>query len=672
MAATIHFPKTTMTASRKELAPTPLTVVMGQLPADWYGHLFLMAPAGTEASGGLPNPAGTHFFNGDGMIYRFDLSPQTVNVTSKLAKTPCYYADAATYGHARYSRYGFQDFGLLRFSTTLGLRDEVDIAFLPFRAKNDPHDRLLVTYDAGRPYEIDTTTLEIKTPVGANQEWQPFLPGHYPFPPVLCTAHPTYDPFTHEVFLVNFGRSLTNLLEGARFLYDLEDLPQEVETVLDAIADLLHTPLLKAITQFSHQLWQQVIGWLGGTLDAIVPDFVYLVQWDGIGKLRRWKLVLPDGSPVRIEQTMHQLCVTQDYVVLMDTPLKIGPEQILNNPIPNSPEAERLLRQVATRPQLPDTPIYVVRRADLQATATQSTVAEPTVVARPAMIPLETVHFATDYDNPNGEITLHAAHLCATDLAEWVRQYDISKFNAPDPAPLWLAGMLANGQMDIGRVGRYTINGETGHMLDSKVVYDTRRFWGIGFYTYGDRLPSGEPRRTIDTLYWQSLGFWTELLTQFIYDLYKTYPYRAVPLTELLNFQDDSHSRPSCLFRVDTQTLETVDVYEAPLGYCLSSPQFVPRQQSDGDSTAGYLVCTAFGQTTKEIWVLDAAHLSQGPICQLSHPDLDFGFSIHACWLPAIAPRTAAYHIPIRQDYESRLTQPDIQQLFAESVYPHY
>ena len=232
--------------------------------------------------------------------------------------------------------------------------------------------------------------------------------------------------------------------------------------------------------------------------------------------------------------------------------------------------------------------------------------------------------------------------------------------------------MLANGQMDIGRVGRYTIDGESGQIVESKVVYDTRRHWGIGFYTLSDRLPSGAPRRTVDAIYWQSLGFWTELLTEFIYDLYKTYPHRAVSLTDLLNFQDGSHDRPSCLFRVDTATMETVDVYEAPVGYCLSSPQFIPRQNGTDDPTDGYLVCTAFGQTTKEIWVLNAAYLSKGPICKLSHPDLNFGFSIHAAWLSAIAPRTATYHIPIQQDYQSRLTQPDIQQLFAESVYPHF
>jgi hypothetical protein len=52
----------------------------------------------------------------------------------------------------------------------------------------DSHDRLLVTYDAGRPYEIDTETLEIVTPVGANKEWQGEL-DQLTFPiPKCCRA----------------------------------------------------------------------------------------------------------------------------------------------------------------------------------------------------------------------------------------------------------------------------------------------------------------------------------------------------------------------------------------------------------------------------------------------------------------------------------------------------
>lgn len=100
----------------------------------------------------------------------------------------------------------------------------------------------MITYDAGRPYEIDTASLEIITPVGANTEWQPFLPFSYPFSPVLSTSHPTFDGYTNEVFLVNYGRSLVNFLESVRLINGLEQLSSEMEALLKAIAHLFQTP----------------------------------------------------------------------------------------------------------------------------------------------------------------------------------------------------------------------------------------------------------------------------------------------------------------------------------------------------------------------------------------------------------------------------------------------
>ncbi|WP_414545419.1 carotenoid oxygenase family protein [Nostoc sp. CCY0012] len=655
------FPQAAMSASREELTDLPLNTISGNIPEDWSGHVFIIAPVGTVASGGLPNPKGTHIFNGDGMIYRLDLQPGQVTAKTKLARTPCYYADQATFTHPTYSTYQFQDHGLLRFSSTLGLRDEVDIAFLSFQAQDEQQSRLMITYDAGRPYEIDTASLEVITPVGANTEWQPFLPFSYPFSPVLSTSHPTFDGYTNEVFLVNYGRSLVNFLESVRLINGLEQLSSEMEALLQAIAQLFQTPW-GLIYKFSQSLWPKLFGWMEQCLGISMPDFVYLLRWDGKGKLQHWKLVLPDNSPVRIEQSMHQLAVTQDYVVLMDTSLKIGPEQILNNPIPDSPETERLLRVLLTRSQLPNSPIYIVSRADLVDTA-------DTVVVRPAVIPLETVHFLTDYENPDGQITLHAAHLCATDIGEWIRQYDVCKFNPKEAPPPYLRGMLANGQMDIGRLGRYHINGETGQILDSQVIYDIHRHWGIGFYAYQEQLPSGLPPKKIDNIYWQSLGFWPELLTEFIYNLYADYPYRAATLTELL---ETLHHRPSSLFRIDTIKMEVADAYDAPPGHFISSPQFVPRLNSNGSSTDGYIVCTVFSGNSNQIWVFHADNLAKGPVCKLGHPDLNFGFTMHTAWLPAIAPRTSNYHIPIQQDYQPLITQTTIQRLFEEAIYPHF
>ncbi|MDZ8090216.1 MAG: carotenoid oxygenase family protein [Nostoc sp. DedQUE12b] len=664
-----RFPEAAMTSSRQEISNLPMNVIYGDVPADLSGHTFIIAPVGSVASGGLPNPNATHIFNGDGMIYRFDWQGGQVTVKTKLARTPCYYADQATFKNPTYRSHQFRDHGLLRFSPSLGLRDEVDIAFLAFNTAKDSQERLMITYDAGRPYEIDTNSLEVVTPVGGNTEWKSFLPLPYPFSPVLSTSHPAFDGYTNEVFLVNYGRSLSNFLESARFIYDLEQLPQEFEQLLSAIAQLLDNNSLRIplgmFSKFSQSFSQLLIGWIEKLLGTAMPDFVHLMRWDGVGKLQHWELILPDGSPVRIEQSMHQLAITKDYVVLMDTSLKIGPEQILNNPFPNSLETERLLRQLLTRSQQPNSPIYIVRRADLKPDVT-------TVVVRPALIPLETVHFLTDYENPDGQITMHTAHLCATDIAEWVRKYDISKFDAPKSAPLRLGGMLSNGQMDVGRLGRYQIDGETGQIQDAKVIYDTRRHWGIGFYACQEKLVSGLPPQRIDNIYWQSLGFWPELLTEFIYNLYEEYPYRAVPLKELMQREEAFHNRPSSLFRVDTIKMEVADFYDAPSGYFISSPQFVPRLNSNGSSTDGYIVCTVFGGNNNEIWIFQADQLGAGPICKLSHPQLDFGFTMHTAWLSAIAPRTSSYDIPVRQDYESLLKQPAIQQLFAEAVYPHF
>ncbi|WP_204140743.1 carotenoid oxygenase family protein [Halomicronema sp. CCY15110] len=681
------FPKAAMTADRTDhIGDTVLTLhcIEGTVPTDWYGSSFFIAPVGTVASDGLPNPNGTHIFNSDGMVYRLDLGAGEVKAANRLMRTPCHYADRATFDDPVFQPYQFRDYGMLRFSFALGLRDEVDIAFLPFKAAGEEQDRLLVTYEAGRPYEIDTHSLEVVTPVGQQQHWKAFLPMDYPFAPLMTTSHPAYDGYTHEVFMVNYGRSLNNFLESARFVYGLEGLPQEVEQVLHHLTEILNAPLLKgplaSLVSLTEGISQHLWDWLSHRLGEVLPNFTYLVSWDGQGDIQRWQLMQPDGTPVRIEQSLHQVGVTQDYVVLMDTSLKIGPEQILNNPVPDSPETERLLRQTLTRPQQPDSPTYIVKRADLAATATPNADGTiPTVTAQFCRIPMEIVHYLVDYDNPHGEITLHAAHLAATDIGEWLHDFDVFKFDPPHGPPAWLRGMIANGQMDIGRVARYRIDGDTGRLTDAKITYDSKRHWGIGFYAYQERTAEGMPPRQLKKLYWQSLGFWPELLTEFVYDLYADYPYRAIALSELLDQEAD---RPSSLFQVDAATLDITSAYDAPPGYFLSSPQFVPRQNGDDSGEDGYIICTAFGtdpqaeqavnRDRKEIWVFRADDIAAGPLCKLSHPEFQFGFTMHTDWLPAIAPRTATYHVPVRQDYDPLLTQPEIRRLFHEQVYPHF
>jgi len=89
--------------------------------------------------------------------------------------------------------------GIIRFSPFLGSRNDLSIGFLPFKFAEDLQERLLVTYDAGRHYEINTETLEVVTPIGKNKEWRGATKLNFPFQPVLTTAHPVFDSCSHEI-----------------------------------------------------------------------------------------------------------------------------------------------------------------------------------------------------------------------------------------------------------------------------------------------------------------------------------------------------------------------------------------------------------------------------------------------------------------------------------------
>ncbi|MBW4630853.1 MAG: carotenoid oxygenase family protein [Iphinoe sp. HA4291-MV1] len=681
------FPRTTWTsvpdsvinASREEL-DIKLNILesklpSGKLPDGLHGHVFIMGPVGSVNSGGLPYRNGDPIFNSDGMIYRLDFNYKgEVGLKTRITKPPCYYADMATQPGTKYAKYGFHNFGISRFSTKLGSRNQLNTAFVPIYGGEERVDRMLITCDAGRPYEIDTDTLEVITPVGTNKEWRPEIKLNFPFPPVLTTAHPAFDAHTRQVFTVNYGRSLSNFLETIPSI-------EELDKFLDEVDDFLEKGIFKTFSQVSDKL-RQFFGRFVSPVTNLVPqDFIYLIRWDGVGHFERWKLVLPDGTPVQIEQSLHQIGITRDYVVLMDTNFKVGIAQAFNNLFPRNKRVERLTRKLLTLPVLPDTKLYIVRRADLKVgQRPEVSQQEVKVVAQKLVIPEGTIHFVSDYENPQNQITFYATHNSA-DVAEWVRQNDNLASNPETPVSSNLVGMLTS-VTDVSRLGRYVIDGERGEILESKVLYNSKYTWGVGLYTYSDRLPTSQPSGQLENIYWQSSGFWQELFTKFIFDLYKDYEDRVVLPEELLQI-GYGQSRPSCLFRLDTKYMEIADAYEFPVvskddkhwnSYMVLSPQFVPRADGDGSSTDGYVVCTVASEDRDEIWIFDAKNLAQGPLCKLGHPLLNFGYTIHTTWLPKIAPRTAHYNCPVREDYQDQVKKnsQDIQDLFETEVYPYF
>lgn len=680
-----------MRASAAELDAIELHLVAGAIPADLSGHLFLIAPVGSVQSNGLPNPDDSHVWNGNGLIHRFDLQPGgPIRLTTRLARTPCYWADLATRPGTAKARMGFSDWGMARFSIRLGMRNQLNTAFVPMRFAAGEATRLLLTFDGGRPYEIDPVSLAVVTPMGGNDEWRPGAKLPLPFPPVLSTAHPVFDPATATVFTVNYGRSTANLLATIPLLSRLSWVARAV------------VRLIWPLSLLAHLVFKPLLSWLDRETGA--EDFVHLLGWDGQGPLRRWRLVDGQGRPLRIQQTMHQIGVSQDYVVLADTSLKFGMEQLLPGPLSLCPALNRLLRRLLTKPQRADTRVFIVRKADL-------TPGRDTVPVRSLTLPLETGHFLVDAENPGGRITLHAGHEPATDVSEWVRPEDVSASDAKPLDPR-LQGMISVGAMDVGRLGRYVIDGETGRLLESQLLHDERYTWGIGLYACRQNGQDGTAHEgRLSSVYWQSLGFWPDLLSKFIYRLYANYPHRLVPLNQLLGGPKTPGSRPSTLFRVDTTTMTMADAYPFPQErladgtwqtWICNSPQFIPRgtPPSSGPSasatgsgtastsasapastsasmavdpaTQGWIVCLAISEQSKEVWIFDAANLAAGPLCRLSHPRFDPGYTIHSTWLQTIQPRTAPYGIDARADYDPLLRKAarSVRALFNQEVYP--
>lgn len=182
--------------------------------------------------------------------------------------------------------------------------------------------------------------------------------------------------------------------------------------------------------------------------------------------------------------------------------------------------------------------------------------------------------------------------------------------------------------MDVSRLGRYTVNGKTGELVEQKKIPDAfdpnikscRLTWGVTLYAYRDRLPSSDnpamPTSTIDNVYWTSVGLWGDLLTEFVHNYYENLN-RKQPFHQPLVHPDEvidlgKTGMPSSLFRIETKSMAIADSYEFPPGVIGISPQFMPRENSNS-STDGYIICTVHcGESATEshqIWIFEADKL---------------------------------------------------------------
>jgi carotenoid cleavage dioxygenase-like enzyme len=546
-----RFPRSMSTASRREI-DVALDVLAGDLPRDLMGHVFTIGSVPTSDDG--PQVIG------DGMVYRLSLDGASMRIKTGLVRTDCFLLDEATQND---EELGFRDRTFIRSSSAYGIRNFANTAFVPIQ-----DDRLLVSYDAGRPWEIDPATLEVITPVGLLDCWTPFLPPITPnlnfFPFSMTSAHPAYDADEQRTYLVNFAAPV----EG------------------------LNT------SPFTRVLW-----------------------WDGDSEPQACEVIDQNGDPAVIAMACHQINVTQNYIVLLDTAFRLEAETFFGG-------------DLVTRPSHPYTVMWIVPKAGL--------VPGGQVVAQRAVVATEGAHAVTLRDDTDGVIDIFIAHQNSFDPSEWIAPSDVVA-QTGDSVDLDYVGLPVQ-PADRSIVGRYKIAAETGEVLESLRFQDSES-WAFVLYSQDPRSPAD----SFGQFYWGTFGFDPELLTKRFLDAYAGHPERQVALQNLPREQ-----LPSQIVRFDADAFEIADRFVMPLGYIGLSPTFAPREH--GESEDGYIVLFVVNDKGDEIWIFESKDLAAGPICRLGHRDLDFGFTLHTTWLPELrASSDPPYVVNRSQDYEERL-----------------
>ncbi len=409
--------------------------------------------------------------------------------------------------------------------------------------------------------------------------------------------------------------------------------------------------------------------------------------------------MLPDGKPVLVEQSLHQIALTEKYLILSDINFRMEFSQIfspfifgfLRLPLFNQKVFDYLGSWIYSvflgqcKP-LPFGTLYIVKREDLEENPEATK-----VIAKKVTIPIEISHFAADYANPNSQITIHIGHSNGWDVTEGITRYD-----KPIPGKSLrhdLEGMMS-GTTDLSSLGRYVIDGETGEIESTELLHDPESTFSLSVYTHRDlsRDCKESSSQTIKNIYWMSWGFTSELIPQRIYEAYKSDKNRILAIEDL----PEDH-KPATLLRLDTETMEIVDRFHFPDRHFACSPQFIPSSQpcpeGKDESTHGYIVCivliddlSQLDKSRDEFRIFHADEFNNKPIYRLSAPvskkPLNLALTLHSTWLRDLhqgrqyseEEQRQKREASIKLDYDHLLKEksPTIQNLFHDIVYPNF
>ena len=240
--------------------PKASSPFMGTISGDWpenlSGHIFIIGPHHRKLE--------RHLFVGTGEVTRWDLKKADNQIqihSSRLKTWDSFWQNLLPWTW----RGGFFPASM----SLIGIGELANTAILKLK------NRVFLTADAGRFWEIDPVTLETITPVGYFDEHLITAPG-IAFPMIMNTAHSFYDPHVDQVI-------------GC----ELKARPRISSLFSDMVAQ------------------------------------AFITRWDGKSKIHHWQL---DG--VQLDGGTHTVFVTEKYILIPDMPFQMGLTTILGLKVP--------------------------------------------------------------------------------------------------------------------------------------------------------------------------------------------------------------------------------------------------------------------------------------------------------------------------------------------------
>ena len=431
------------------------------------------------------------------------------------------------------------------------------------------NNRFALSYEGGAPYEFDALSLDLITPIGHYNEWQSSLP-------------PWMDSFIPDKWL------FPQIRTTGHPYFDLES--DECFTI-NYGGNVANT----------------------GTKNG----FIHLIKWDKYHPLQRWRIFGRDGHPAFIAATAHSLGVTRHHVLVFETAAQVEPLRMMG------------IRSV--QPQQHRTPVWIIRKADLQ-------LGQEFVIADYLELDFDTSDIMCNYDDSDSEITLYGQYLGAMDKSE--PQYSRDKRTFGGRVPDQLAGYPA-APIDVGGLVRARIDVQPLTVReitsDFRLIRDDQLFWDMNDPAYRGHFQFPEQ---FEHIYWAAVGYRKDHVLQRVADAYEDYPSRLYTNDSL-----PQNDQPSALVHMDCLAMRLTDAYQFPTDCVMRTPQFMPRKNSHTQDDGYIFTAVVRNNPThsigngKEIWIFDAQHLAQGPLAILGHPKLNFATTNHALWVANIGPR---------------------------------